>query len=141
MKFSPGIWQFFIHSSSSYFIFSGERFKWTPFWLTVARRPLSSSFVSGARFATAEWISFKLGFLVPPGNTPRLISQELSRVLYIWQAELSHVDFQWKKFLLLSPGGAIGQNVTAWQAANRFELFAGNQLRMSKAYSEHVSSI
>jgi hypothetical protein len=29
--------------------------------------------VSGARFATAELISFKLGFLAPPGNIPRCI--------------------------------------------------------------------
>jgi hypothetical protein len=54
------------------------------FWLTYTitwRRPSSSS-VSGARFTTV-----KLGFLVPPGNTPRRI--------------FHFRDLQWLSFVLL----------------------------------------
>jgi hypothetical protein len=58
--------------------------------------------------------------------------QELSTVLYIWQAELSHVGFSEKKVLIIITMWGYGPKCNL-QATNRFELFAGNQLRMRKA--------
>jgi hypothetical protein len=62
-----------------------------------------------------------------PGN------QEISRVLYVWQAELSHVGFSEGKVLIIITRWGYGPKCN-WQAANRFELFTGNQLRMRKAF-------
>jgi hypothetical protein len=49
------------------------------------------------------------------------------------------LDCQRKK-LLLSPGGAMGQNVTGKQLTG-LNSSRGNQLRMRKAYSVHASCI
>jgi hypothetical protein len=54
-----------------------------------------------------------------PGN------QENSRVLYVWQAELSHVGFSEEKVIIIITRWGYRQKCN-WQAANRFELFAGN---------------
>jgi hypothetical protein len=48
-------------------------------------------------------------------------------VLYIWQAELSHVGFSEEKVLIIITRCGYGPKCN-WQAANRFELLAGNQL-------------
>jgi hypothetical protein len=90
-------------------------------------------------------------FLAPPGNTPTCIfhfrdltyfkrnteffganmfltilftrNQERSCVLYIWQAELSHVGFLEEKVLInITRWGYVPK--CNWQAGNRFELFA-----------------
>jgi hypothetical protein len=59
-------------------------------------------------------------------------NQDLSCVLYIWQAELSHVGFSEEKVLIIITRWGYGPKCN-WQAGNRFELYAGNQLRMRKA--------
>jgi hypothetical protein len=118
-------------------------------WLFLAHHTVSlcdhvaaSSSVSGARFATTEWISFKLGYLAPPGitprgffhfrdltyfmqNTPLFCANMFLTILFPRNFYVScifgnlilsyHMLDCPRKKLLLSPGGARGQNVTGKQ--------------------------
>jgi hypothetical protein len=66
-----------------------------------------------------------LAIVIPRG-------QELSTVLFIWQAELSHVGFSEEKVLIIITRWGYGPKCNL-QATIRFELFVGNQLCMGKA--------
>jgi hypothetical protein len=73
---------------NAYFVHFGSPHPLVSLYDHVAQCP--SSFVSGARFATAEWISLKGGFPEPPRNTHRRIFHFSRFDLFYFLSKIRH---------------------------------------------------